>query len=112
METARRHRIPASFCAPRIGPPLALDPAMLPRLSPSAVAAIVLLLFASRVEAVGIVDQSDPHAIHYRIEGGPLRELAARFKPNELAVLEKLNRADLKHLSRLDRMVLPSEWRG
>ncbi len=32
---------------------------MLPRLSPSAIAALVLLLFASRVEAVGIVDQAD-----------------------------------------------------
>ena len=49
-------------------------------------------LFASRVEAVGIVDQADPRAIQYRVEGGPLRELAARFKPNELAVMEKLNR--------------------
>ena len=85
---------------------------MLPRLSPSIIAALVLLLFSSRVEAVGIVDQADPHQIQYRVEGGPLRELAARFKPNELELIEKLNRTDLKHLPRLDRVVLPSEWRS
>lgn len=84
---------------------------MLQRLSPIALAALVLLLYAPRAEAVGIVDQTDPHQLRYRIEGGPLRELAARFTPNELQVLEKLNRTDLKHLPRLDRIVVPSEWR-
>lgn len=84
---------------------------MLPRLSPSTIAALALLLFASRAQALGIVDQADPNPIQYRIEGGPLRELAARFKPNELELIEKLNRTDLKHLPRLDRVVLPSEWR-
>ena len=83
------------------------------RPSPIAATVIGVLLLASRAEAVGvgIVDQTDPQSIHYRIEGGPLRELAARFKPNELAVLEKLNRADIKHLSRLETLVIPSEWR-
>jgi hypothetical protein len=87
---------------------------MMQRLSPAFVTVVVgLFLLAARAEAVGlgIVDQADPQAIHYRIEGGPLRELAARFKPNELSVLEKLNRADIKHLSRLDKLVVPSEWR-
>ena len=80
------------------------------RLSPTIVLAC-LLLSAARAEAVGIVDQTDAQAIQYRIEGGPLRELAARFKPNELELLEKLNRADVKHLARLNRLVVPSEWR-
>jgi len=80
------------------------------RLSPTIVLAC-LLLSAARAEAVGIVDQTDAQAIQYRIEGGPLRELAARFKPNELELLEKLNRADAKHLARLNRLVVPSEWR-
>jgi hypothetical protein len=84
------------------------------RLSPAVVVAMaVILLIASRAEAVGvgIVDQTDPQPMQYRIEGGPLRELAARFTPQELGVLEKLNRADVKHLSRLESMVVPSEWR-
>ena len=85
---------------------------MLQRVLPSAVAALVLLLFSARVDAFGIVDQADPNPPPYRIEGGPLRELAARFKPNELGLLEKLNRADRKHLPRLDRVVVPSEWRS
>ena len=80
------------------------------RLSPTVV--VAFFLFAPvRAEAVGIVDQTDPQAIQYRIEGGPLRELAARFTPGELELLEKLNRADVKHLSRLTRLVVPSEWR-
>lgn len=85
---------------------------MLPRLSSSAIAAVVLLVLSARAEAVGIVEQTDPQPLQYRIEGGPLRELASRFKPNELELLEKLNRADLKHLPRLDRVVVPSEWRS
>ncbi len=84
---------------------------MLPRLSPAFTALCAALLIASRAEALGIVDQTDPQLIQYRIEGGPLRDLAARFKPAEIDVLEKLNRADLKHLSRLDRLVVPLEWR-
>ncbi len=83
---------------------------MVPRLSP-ALAVIALLVLSSRAHAIGIVDQADPHAIHYRVEGGPLRDLAARFQPQELDLLEKLNRADLEHLPRLDRIVVPSEWR-
>lgn len=79
------------------------------RLSP--IVAGVLLAFATRLEATPFIDQTDPQPIQYRIEGGPLRELAARLKPTELELLEKLNRADLKHLSRLNRIVVPSEWR-
>jgi lipoprotein-anchoring transpeptidase ErfK/SrfK len=83
------------------------------RLSQFVAAVCGVLLVASSAEAVGVgvVDQTDPQPIQYRIEGGPLRELAARFKPQELAVLEKLNRADVKHLARLESMVVPSEWR-
>jgi hypothetical protein len=85
----------------------------MPRLSPLPIAAVALLVTASSAFAVAapMVDQSDPQPIQYRIEGGPLRDLAAKFRPNELAVLEKLNRADVKHLSRLEKLVLPSEWR-
>jgi lipoprotein-anchoring transpeptidase ErfK/SrfK len=85
------------------------------RLAPLVVAVVGILIVASKAEAVGIgagiLDQTDPQAIQYRIEGGPLKDLAARFKPHELGVLEKLNRADVKHLSRLETIVIPSEWR-
>lgn len=83
---------------------------MLPRLSPLG-ALLLVLLAAARSEA-GIADQTDPQPVQYRVEGGPLRELAARFAPPQLAILEKLNRADLKHLPRLDRILVPSEWRA
>jgi L,D-transpeptidase catalytic domain len=83
------------------------------RLSPIIVAVAGLLVLAERAEAFApaFLDQTDPQSIQFRIEGGPLRELAARFKPNELAILEKLNRADVKHLSRLPKLVIPSQWR-
>lgn len=83
---------------------------MLPRLSP-VLTAFLLLLLSSRAHALGIVDQIDPQALQYRVEGGPLRDLAARFQPKELELLEKINRADLKHLPRLDRLVVPASWR-
>jgi len=84
---------------------------MLTRLPCWTLAIVAAIVFTPRhAEAVDIVDQTD-RPIEYRIESGPLRELAARFKPAEIELLEKLNRADLKHLSRLDRLVVPSEWR-
>ena len=87
---------------------------MAKRLSPFVVAIVGVLVVSARAEAVGvgIADQTDPQPVQFRIEGGPLRDLATRFKPDELAVLEKLNRADVKHLSRLEAMVIPSEWRS
>ena len=83
------------------------------RLSPIVAAFVGLLALSSRVEAFApaFFEQTDPQPIQYRIEGGPLRELARRFKPSELGVLEKINRADGKHLSRLEKLVIPSEWR-
>ena len=81
------------------------------RTSPSLVAIASLLIWVPAVEARGIVDQTDPVAVQYRIEGGPLRDLDARFTPAEIGLLEKLNRADRKHLPRLDRYVVPTEWR-
>jgi hypothetical protein len=99
------------FATSAVGAPFAVTAAMPQR--PSLVVAVVALLVASSAEGLGlgIVDQADPQPIQYRVEGGPLRDLAARFKPSELAVLEKLNRADVKHLSRLEQLVIPFEWR-
>ncbi|RPH55458.1 MAG: hypothetical protein EHM89_17080, partial [Acidobacteria bacterium] len=48
----------------------------------------------------------------YRIEGrsqaaGSLHE---RFSESQLALLEKLNRADVEHLAQLREVVLPESW--
>lgn len=86
---------------------------MVPRLFYSLAAAVVLLAVASRpAEAIPVLDQSDG-SIDYRIESltDANRNLASRFGGPELALLEKLNRADLKHLPRLNQLVVPSAWR-
>ncbi|HEX5759789.1 MAG TPA: L,D-transpeptidase [Thermoanaerobaculia bacterium] len=48
----------------------------------------------------------------YRLEPGPIgeSELRRRFEPAQLAVLEKLNRAGVSHLPRLETLVVPGEW--
>jgi hypothetical protein len=38
-------------------------------------------------------------------------ELRARFDPDQIAVLEALNRADAAHLPRLEALVVPQAWR-
>lgn len=48
----------------------------------------------------------------YRLEpiaGGP-KELRRRFTTQQLALLEKLNRRDPKHLARLNTIVVPDGW--
>lgn len=39
-------------------------------------------------------------------------DLTARFEPEQLGLLEKLNRTDRERLPRLDSMVVPSQWDG
>ena len=83
---------------------------MVPRLPRPAAGLLVLLAFASRAEAMPLADQTDP-LIEYRVEkvvDG--RELTSRFGGPEIALLEKLNRADARHLTRLPMIVLPSAW--
>jgi hypothetical protein len=103
----------AGFDGSTIGAAIALTLDMSQRFLPAVVVLGSVLLLSAQAEAVGlsIVDQADPQPMQFRVEGGPLRELAAKFKPSELAVLEKLNRADVKHLSRLETLVIPTEWR-
>lgn len=86
------------------------------RLLPKTVAStIVLLVVAFRRTDAAALDQTDPRtdALEYRIErltdGG--RDLTSRFGGPEIALLEKLNRADLAHLERLSYIVVPSDWR-
>jgi lipoprotein-anchoring transpeptidase ErfK/SrfK len=82
------------------------------RFSRSLVTAIVFLIVASRhANALPVVDQTD--TIDYRIEklNESNRDLASRFGGPEIALLEKLNRADAKHLLRLNQLIVPSSWR-
>jgi lipoprotein-anchoring transpeptidase ErfK/SrfK len=86
---------------------------MVPRLPHALIAAVIFLIAASRhAEAMPVLDQADT-PIEYRIESltDATRNLGARFGGPELALLEKLNRADVKHLQRLNQLVVPSAWR-
>lgn len=89
---------------------------MVSRLIPHAVVStLILLVVASRRVDAAAIDQTDPRseAIDYRIErvAGGGHDLASRFNGPELALLEKLNRVDLKHMPRLTQLVVPSDWR-
>ena len=89
---------------------------MVQRLPRFVISTIVLLIVASRRADALVVDQADPRAdiIDYRLESltDANRDLTRRFGGPELALLEKLNRADLKHLQRLKQIVVPSSWRA
>ena len=85
---------------------------MVPRLSHTFIAAMVLLVVAP-CQADALPVQADT-AIDYRIESltDANRNLTSRFGGPELALLEKLNRADLKHLQRLNQLIVPLSWRA
>jgi lipoprotein-anchoring transpeptidase ErfK/SrfK len=87
---------------------------MVPRLPGSLIAVIILLIVASRqAAAMPVLDQADA-SIDYRMEKltEGSRDLTSRFGGPEIALLEKLNRADAKHLPRLTQLVVPSAWRS
>ena len=79
-------------------------------------------LVGSLLIAIAVVDsrtapgtwspQRPGTAIEYRVEqhAATGRDLRGRFTPAQLAVLEKLNRADILHLGRLDRLIVPVVW--
>lgn len=89
---------------------------MVKRLPRSLVSAIVLLIVASRRAEATVVEQADSRidGIDYRIErlNDANRDLGSRFGGPEIALLEKLNRADATHLRRLPQLVVPSSWRA
>ena len=87
---------------------------MVPRLSFSLSLVLTLLIFASRqAAAMPALDQADM-SVDYRFEklSDANRDLTSRFGGPEIALLEKLNRADAKHLQRLTQLVVPSSWRS
>jgi hypothetical protein len=48
--------------------------------------------------------------VSYRIEPSPPRNLPSRYTPGQIALLEKLNRADAQSLARLKVLVIPDRW--
>jgi len=73
-----------------------------------AVAALLLMCSAAWTVAQS---NHDPR-LEYRVESRASTEadLKARFAPWQLALLEKLNRADARHLARQDALVVPLAW--
>jgi hypothetical protein len=51
-----------------------------------------------------------PSRATYRVEPLAAGELPKRFSPQQLGVLEKLNRRDLAHLARLTEIIVPDPW--
>jgi hypothetical protein len=102
----------ADFRGHPAGASLALGPAMALRFPRYVAPLLVLLAFASRGYAMPVIDQTE--AIDYRLEKltDANRDLTSRFGGPEIALLEKLNRADLKHLQRLNQLIVPSSWRA
>ena len=71
----------------------------------------VVLTVAAAHPAILAADRPGT-GVRYRLEP-PLtsgRAPIARFTASQLAVLEKLNRADLSHLSKLAQLVVPADW--
>jgi len=48
-------------------------------------------------------------SVSYRVEAMP-SDLRTHFSAAQIALLEKLNRADAEHLVRLERLVVPDRW--
>lgn len=73
------------------------------------VAIFVLTEAATRIEKHEV---RNPPAIQYRIErvAEMRQDINKEFTAAQLAVLEKLNRADIAHLRRLPRLVIPDVW--
>jgi len=74
------------------------------------IAAVVLARAAAH--PVAQAEQRPGTTVDYRIErlAETGRDLSARFTASQLAILEKLNRANIVRLGRLDQLVVPSVW--
>lgn len=86
-------------------PPAKLRPLVL-------LSVIAVVLSLSAVHAITHMEQRPGTTIGYRIERPTEagRDLSARFTASQLAILEKLNRADIVRLRQLDQLVVPSVW--
>lgn len=80
--------------------------------------AAVLLLYSGLSAAQDRTENAPPVPENvgeatYHIEelAGGLRVLREQYSPDQLLILQKLNRRDLRHLARLKRIIVPDEWR-
>ncbi len=78
-------------------------------------AVLVVLLSAVAIRpdcAAAHADQRPGTAVDYRMErlADTGRDLSGRFSATQLALLEKLNRADAVHLRRLEMLIVPLVW--
>ncbi|OFW13985.1 MAG: hypothetical protein A3F70_08695 [Acidobacteria bacterium RIFCSPLOWO2_12_FULL_67_14] len=77
---------------------------------------VVILSVASQLGiaafAAASPDERPGTTVRYHVErlADTARDLSARFTAAQRSILEKLNRADLVHLPRLARLVVPSAW--
>jgi hypothetical protein len=78
---------------------------------------LVLLAYSLLSQAQQTLSGSFSHreekdASSYHLEKAPSRmnQLKALYRPEQIALLEKLNRADLAHLPQLAALVVPDQW--
>jgi hypothetical protein len=71
---------------------------------------VCCLFVAIAPRTLGVVQRDQ--VITYRLEtaGDSLPKLPQRFTEDQLATLEKLNRADVEHLGELPMLVVPDQW--
>lgn len=66
---------------------------------------MVSFLLAASFAAMPLAAQP----VTYRVEPAP-ETLDDRFEPDQIALLEMLNRSDARNLPRLDKLVIPDRW--
>ena len=57
-----------------------------------------------------VIAPTETVRVTYHVEPLAAGELPKRFSPQQLGVLEKLNRRDLAHLARLSEIIVPDPW--
>ena len=71
---------------------------------------MMAMLAAAGALVVGAAAQEQATtAVHYRLETTAASDLG-RLEDSQIAILEKLNRADREHLPRLRQIVMPDQW--
>jgi len=72
---------------------------------------VLLILLGSSAAAQDPLPAASPR-ITYRVEPVNAAAIKKQFTPEQIGILEKLNRRDLEHLIRLKEMIVPVEWPG
>lgn len=84
------------------------------RLAMKAAASIILLLSLAQADAQPLPSEACPlgsiRGISYHVEPMPAGDLLTRFSTEQIALLEKLNRADRNQLALLPELVVPDQW--